>query len=248
MNPYITAQTNALLEGLRLLEVYVTAPLGLYSDIRMMRESLPFPDSNELTREEVSQRRQAHAALTDDYPALALRAIVAVRAAVDVLADCRDDDAPVLNESWLRRSRIVLARAEQRTGAAVRAKTVEKLRGVYVIVDPEATGGRDPVNFAQSALEGGARVVQLRDKLNDKKQVLDQARRLKDLCREHDALFFVNDDADVALTAEAHGLHVGQTDLPTAEARRAVNGLQDASELPLEERIRLALLQFAQGG
>ncbi len=222
MNPYVAAQAAALLEGLRLLEVYVTAPLGLYSDIRMMRESLPFPEPVELTREEISQRRQAHAALTDDYPALALRAILAVRAAVDSLADCRDDGAAVLNESWLRRSRIVLTRAEQRVGGNVRAKTVEKLRGVYVIVDPEATRGRDPVTIALAALEGGARVVQLRDKQNDKKQVLDQARRLAAMCREDGALLFVNDDADVALAAEAHGLHVGQTDLPTEDARRVL--------------------------
>ena len=222
MNPYVAAQAAALLEGLRLLEVYVTAPLGLYSDIRMMRESLPFPESEELTREEISQRRQAHAALTDDYPALALRAVLAVRATVDALADCRDDGAAVLNESWLRRSRIVLTRAEQRMGASVRTEMVAKLKGVYVIVDPEATRGRDPVTVARDTLEGGARVVQLRNKQNDKKQVLDQARRLTVMCREHGALFFVNDDADVALAADAHGLHVGQTDLPTEEARRVL--------------------------
>ncbi|MCL0029320.1 thiamine phosphate synthase [Dehalococcoidia bacterium] len=222
MNPYITAQTTALLEGLRLLEAYVTAPLGLYSDIRMMRESLPFPESEELTREELSQRRQAHAALTDDYPTLALRAILAVRTTIDALVDCRDDGAAVLNESWLRRSRIVLTRAEQRMGASVRAEMVAKLKGVYVIVDPEATRGRDPVTVARDTLEGGARVVQLRNKQNDKKQVLDQARRIKSLCQEHDVLFFVNDDADVALTAGAHGLHVGQTDLPTEDARRVL--------------------------
>ena len=222
MNPYIAAQINALVEGIRLLEVYVTAPLGLYSDIKMMRESLPFPEATELTREETSQRRQAHAALTEDYPALALQAILAMRATVEVLEGSLDDGSAVLDESWLRRASIVLTRAEQRVGASVRAKTIEKLTGIYVIVDPEATRGREPEVVARAALEGGARVVQLRDKLNDKKQVLELSRRLLDLCREHDALLFVNDDADVALAAEAHGLHVGQSDLPTEEARKVL--------------------------
>ena len=226
MNPYIAAQTSALVEGIRLLEVYVTAPLGLYSDLKMMRESLPFPEAKELTREQVSQRRQAHATLTEDYPALALQAILAVRATVVTLEGSRDNGASVLDGSWLRRASIVLTRAEQRVGSSVRAKTVEKLTGIYVIIDPEATRGRAPEDVARAALEGGARVVQLRDKQNDKKQLLEQAHILMDHCREHDALFFVNDDADVALVAESHGLHVGQTDLPPHEARKVLSPTQ----------------------
>jgi thiamine-phosphate pyrophosphorylase len=188
----------------------------------MMRESLPFPEAKELTREEISQRRQAHATLTEDYPGLALKAIRAVRATVDTLEGSREDGATVLDESWLRRASIVLTRAEQRVGANLRAKPIEKLTGIYVIVDPEATRGREPEVVARAALEGGARVVQLRDKQNDKKQVLERARRLMRVCQEHDALFFVDDDADVALAAEADGLHVGQSDLPTGEARKVL--------------------------
>ena len=110
--------------------------------------------------------------------------------------------------------------------ANLRAKTLEKLTGIYVIVDPKATRGREPEVVARAALEAGARVVQLRDKQNNKKQVLERARRLMGLCQEHDALFFVNDDADVALTAEVHGLHVGQSDLPTEEARKVLSPTQ----------------------
>ena len=68
MNPYLQAQMNALVEGIRLLEVYVTAPLGLYSDIKMMRESLDAPAAADLAREETAQRRQLHAVLTGDHP------------------------------------------------------------------------------------------------------------------------------------------------------------------------------------
>ncbi|PKB61083.1 MAG: thiamine-phosphate diphosphorylase [SAR202 cluster bacterium Casp-Chloro-G4] len=97
-----------------------------------------------------------------------------------------------------------------------------KVRGLYIIVDPEATGGRDVVEIAAAALKGGVSVLQLRDKSRDKGEVVPIARELRDLCDKHDALFIMNDDADVAQAVEAHGLHVGQTDLPVGEARKSL--------------------------
>ena len=105
----------------------------------------------------------------------------------------------------------------------IRNERIQKVRGLYVIVDPEATRGRDVLAVAEAALRGGASLVQLRDKTRDKGEVLEIARTLKSLCDQHDALFIVNDDADIAYLSEAHGLHVGQTDLPVAEARRVLS-------------------------
>ena len=102
-------------------------------------------------------------------------------------------------------------------------KRIEKIRGLYVIVDPEATRGRDVIEIAKASLLGGASVIQLRDKTRDKGEILEVARRIRELCDRHDALFIVNDDADIALLSEAHGLHVGQTDLPVGEARRVLS-------------------------
>ena len=107
-----------------------------------------------------------------------------------------------------------------------RLERIQKVRGLYVIVDPEATKGRAVVDVAAAALRGGTSVIQLRDKTRDKGEVLQVARAIKALCDEHDALFIVNDDADIALLSEAHGLHVGQTDLPVAEARRVLTAEQ----------------------
>ena len=104
-----------------------------------------------------------------------------------------------------------------------RRERMQKVQGLYVIVDPEATRGRDVVEVAAAALRGGASVIQLRDKTRDKGEVLEVARTLKALCDDHDALFIVNDDADIAYLSEAHGLHVGQTDLPVGEARRVLS-------------------------
>ena len=104
----------------------------------------------------------------------------------------------------------------------IRSERIQKVRGLYVIVDPEATRGRDVVEVAEAALRGGASVIQLRDKTRDKGEVLEIARSIKGLCDKYDGLFIVNDDADIAFLSEAHGLHVGQTDLPVGEARRVL--------------------------
>ena len=108
----------------------------------------------------------------------------------------------------------------------IRNERVQKMRGLYVIVDPDATRGRDVVAVAEAALRGGASVIQLRDKTRDKGEVLEVARAIKSLCDKYDGLFIVNDDADIAYLSEAHGLHVGQADLPVREARRVLSPTQ----------------------
>lgn len=98
--------------------------------------------------------------------------------------------------------------------------TNSDIRGLYVIISPDQTRGRDEIEVARAALEGGARLLQYRDKQRDKGDQLPIVRQMVDLCREHGALLFVNDHVDLALAAEAPGVHLGQRDLPLAEARR----------------------------
>ena len=96
----------------------------------------------------------------------------------------------------------------------------QRLRGLYVIIDPDVAAGRDEVEVARQALAGGARLIQLRDKRRDKGVQLPIAGALRSLCQEHGALFIVNDHVDLALAVEAHGVHVGQKDLPVSVVRR----------------------------
>jgi len=100
------------------------------------------------------------------------------------------------------------------------AMDASKIRGLYVIVDPEACLGRDPVEVARLALEGGASVVQWRDKRREKGDQLSEVRAVRELCREHGAVFIVNDHVDLALAVGADGVHLGQHDLPVEVARR----------------------------
>ncbi|WP_448532920.1 thiamine phosphate synthase [Parathermosynechococcus lividus] len=76
----------------------------------------------------------------------------------------------------------------------------------------------------EAALKGGLRLVQYRDKTNDDQTRLKIAQQLQALCQRYGALFLVNDRVDIAVGANADGVHLGQTDLPIALARQILGG------------------------
>lgn len=73
---------------------------------------------------------------------------------------------------------------------------------------------------ARAALKGGADMIQLREKQLEGAALVERARRLREVCGEYGALLIVNDRADVALAAQAAGVHLGQADLSPADVRR----------------------------
>ena len=93
------------------------------------------------------------------------------------------------------------------------------VRGLYVIIDPDACAPRDAVDVARLALEGGAAMLQWRDKRREKGDQLSQARAIRELCKQHGAYFIVNDHVDLALAVGADGAHLGQHDLPVEAVR-----------------------------
>ena len=101
-------------------------------------------------------------------------------------------------------------------GEKTHAGRLGLLRGLYAIV-----GDEDPVGRAGAAVDGGARVVQVRMKGSPSGQILSAARAVVELARGR-ALVIVDDRADLAVLAGADGVHVGDEDLPPAEARRIV--------------------------
>jgi thiamine-phosphate diphosphorylase len=78
------------------------------------------------------------------------------------------------------------------------------------------------LDIALKVLAGGARLIQYRDKARDKGEQYAVACMLQPLCRESGALFFMNDHADIAMAAEADGVHVGQRDMPVEAVRKVV--------------------------
>ena len=133
--------------------------------------------------------------------------------------EANESSSPIPWES-AGRIRHSLGELAAQVGAAIRREKADEVRGLYVIIDPQVTGGRDPLDIAVAAVNGGARVFQLRDKLRDKGESLPLAMALQDLCQRNGALLIINDHADVAAAVGSGGLHVGQTDLPVAQARR----------------------------
>jgi len=114
----------------------------------------------------------------------------------------------------------------ERMSAVLRQKRARRLRGLYVIIDPQVTGGRNPVEVATGAVRGGAKILQLRDKLREKGEILPLATRLQQLCLANDVDLIMNDHADLAVLIGCAGLHLGQTDLPVHQARRLLSPRQ----------------------
>ncbi len=115
--------------------------------------------------------------------------------------------------------------------------SVKAIGGLYVIIDPAACRGRDPVDVARRAIQGGASMLQWRDKVRDKGAQLPDAEAIQRLCAAGEVLLIINDHADLArVLANAKrrvpgagssgkvvanlGVHLGQKDLPVKEVRR----------------------------
>jgi thiamine-phosphate pyrophosphorylase len=91
---------------------------------------------------------------------------------------------------------------------------------VYALVDPEHAGGRDLAELARLVAQGGATLVQLRDKRSDTRVMVERARTVKAALAPFNVPLLINDRVDVALAAGADGVHVGQDDMAVADARR----------------------------
>jgi len=101
----------------------------------------------------------------------------------------------------------------------LRREKMERVSGLYVVVDTASLVNLSHAEVARQVIEGGAGVIQLRDDVSPKKELLAIARALREICREKDTLFIVNNSLDIALAAAADGLHLGQDDLPAVAAR-----------------------------
>ena len=92
------------------------------------------------------------------------------------------------------------------------------INGLYLITDHDHDGRL--LERVRQALVGGVRVLQYRDKQSDTATKLATARALAALCRDAGVTFLINDDPQLALESQADGVHLGQTDMTPAEARR----------------------------
>ncbi|KUM41837.1 thiamine phosphate synthase [Pseudomonas sp. EpS/L25] len=95
---------------------------------------------------------------------------------------------------------------------------MSSLRGLYAITDSALLAEGRLLPYVEAALQGGARLVQYRDKSQDASRRHDDAAALAELCRQHHAHLIINDDLALARQLGV-GLHLGQEDGSLAAAR-----------------------------
>ena len=91
---------------------------------------------------------------------------------------------------------------------------------LYLVTDRKTTGGRELMWVLEQALGGGVRAVQLREKDLGGAALLELARNVKRLCDRYGAELFINDRVDVALAADAAGVHLAANSMPVESARK----------------------------
>ena len=94
------------------------------------------------------------------------------------------------------------------------------LRGLYAITTEHAAGTPPLTAQVTRAIDGGARLIQFRDKGSSQRERLDACLALNTLCRAHGVLLIVNDDIELAAACGAHGVHLGKDDGDPGSARR----------------------------
>jgi thiamine-phosphate pyrophosphorylase len=124
---------------------------------------------------------------------------------------------------------------------------------LYAILDPSRMRGRNPVELVAAAVAGGCTLVQYRDKDAEGRALVETARALKAALSGTDVPLLINDRVDVALAAGADGVHLGQSDMHPADARRilgprAVIGLTVKSTGEADEMYRLPVDYGCIGG
>jgi len=95
---------------------------------------------------------------------------------------------------------------------------------LYLITDRHQTGGRLLTEVVRDALEGGVRAVQLRGKDLPATELYRLAVELRRLTSDFGATLIINDRPDIALAADADGVHLGVSSLPVAAVRRIMGG------------------------
>ncbi|MFH1382572.1 MAG: thiamine phosphate synthase [Chloroflexota bacterium] len=231
----IDANLNRAGEGLRVLEEIARMMLNdtaLTDQLKTMRHQLVSGDA--AFQEQLLQARNSESDVGVDLavpgegkerelPLVLVANARRVQESLRVLEELAKIPAigPKLDSEKFKQARFDLYTIEQKLLSKLkRQDKVKQIAGLYAIIDTEFLKGRDPVVVAGEIIRGGARVIQLRDKVLNKKELISIAAKLQSFCTGHQVLFIMNDYLDVALAADTDGLHVGQEDLPAADARR----------------------------
>jgi thiamine-phosphate pyrophosphorylase len=99
-------------------------------------------------------------------------------------------------------------------------RDVEPDYSLYLVTDRSLSRGRSSVDVVSAAIKGGVSCVQLREKECSTREFIAEALALKTVLKRHGIPLLINDRVDVALAVGADGVHLGQSDMRIADARR----------------------------
>lgn len=258
----IDANINRASEGLRLLEDvarFILNDAGLSQQLKAMRHSL-VEETKSLCVKLLSQRdaeqdvghphpiplpsremgMDIEASSLQDLPGVITANAKRVAESLRVIEELAKlpETSPMLNSTKFEQLRFSLYSLEQRlTSRILRQDKVKQLAGLYVILDRQALAGRDELEIAEQVIQGGAKIIQLRDKQSSKAELLPIAQKLKALCDKSGILFIINDYLDLVLAVDADGVHIGQRDLPLPIIRK---------ELPIDKIIGCSVRTVSQ--
>ena len=91
---------------------------------------------------------------------------------------------------------------------------------LYAVTDRSWLGDSSLYDQVESAIEGGATFIQLREKNLDEADFLSEAKEIQKLCREYKVPFVINDNVEIAAQIDADGVHVGQSDMEAGDVRK----------------------------
>lgn len=93
---------------------------------------------------------------------------------------------------------------------------------LYAVTDRTWLGNMTLYEQVEEALKGGATFIQLREKELDEESFLKEAFEIKELCRMYNVPFVINDNVDIAVKANADGIHIGQKDMEASYVRSVI--------------------------
>jgi thiamine-phosphate pyrophosphorylase len=228
----IDANVNRILEGLRVLEDIARFSLNdedIGQHFRTIRHKISIETCNlgtapmqyrdvekDYGADSIESRNKTN--LTSLISANARRAEEGLR----VLEECaKVNGLQRINPSIFKQERFNLYNIErQLTARVLRINKQSRINGLYAVVDAQYFKGLDLIKVTQSIIEGGAKLIQFRDKIGTTGNILKLASKLRKICADNDVMFIVNDHLDVTMATGADGLHLGQQDLPLSVARR----------------------------
>ena len=104
--------------------------------------------------------------------------------------------------------------------AAANPNIDKKTLRLYAVTDRTWLDGRTLYDDVEKALKGGVTLLQLREKNMSTDDFINSAKEIKSLCEKYNVPLIINDNVDVAKAVNADGVHIGQNDMPTHEARK----------------------------